>query len=96
MLDVITIADEVDSQLKQAMLIYVEPGSARPAAWGQDLTSCGVGSAGVCQFAARIAPRPAVRLWFGSLTIVFQRTSVVGEVASTFPSFRFPELSQPS
>jgi hypothetical protein len=27
-------ADEVDSQFKQAMLSYVEPGSARPAAWG--------------------------------------------------------------
>jgi hypothetical protein len=27
--------------------------------------------------------------WFGSLTIVFQRTSVASEVAST--SFRFPE-----
>jgi hypothetical protein len=32
LLDVITIADEVDSQLKQAMLCYVESGSARPAA----------------------------------------------------------------
>jgi CheY-like chemotaxis protein len=34
LLDVITIADEVDSQLKQAMLSYVEPGagSAWPAA----------------------------------------------------------------
>jgi hypothetical protein len=29
------------------------------------------------------------------LTIVFQRISVESEVASTFPSFRFPELSQP-
>jgi hypothetical protein len=60
-----------------------------------DLISCGLGHAGVFQFASGIALRPAVRLWFGSLTIVFQRTSVVGEVASTFPSFRFPELSQP-
>jgi hypothetical protein len=32
---------------------------------------------------------------FGSLTIVVQRTSVKSEVVSTFPSFRFPELSQP-
>jgi CheY-like chemotaxis protein len=34
LLDVMTIADEVDSQLKQAMLSFVEPedGSARPAA----------------------------------------------------------------
>jgi len=34
LLDVITIADEVDSQLKQAMLGYVEPrpGSALSAA----------------------------------------------------------------
>lgn len=32
LLDVITIADEVDSQLKQAMLSYVEPASTRPAA----------------------------------------------------------------
>ncbi|HEV2399351.1 MAG TPA: response regulator [Candidatus Sulfotelmatobacter sp.] len=31
LLDVITIADEVDSQLKQAMLCYVESGSARSA-----------------------------------------------------------------
>jgi hypothetical protein len=31
----------------------------------------------------------------GRLTIVFQRISVESEVASTFPSFRFPELSQP-
>ena len=30
LLDVITIADEVDSQLKQAMLSYVEPGCASP------------------------------------------------------------------
>ena len=60
-----------------------------------DLISCGLGHAGVFQFASGIALRPAVRLWFGSLTIVFQRTSVVGEVVSTFPSFRFPELSQP-
>jgi hypothetical protein len=30
-----------------------------------------------------------------SLTIVVQRTSVESEVASTFASFRFPELSQP-
>lgn len=30
LLDVITIADEVDSQLKQAMLSYVEP---RPFTW---------------------------------------------------------------
>jgi CheY-like chemotaxis protein len=30
LLDVITIADEVDSQLKQAMLSYVEPGRALP------------------------------------------------------------------
>ena len=27
LLDVMTIADEVDSQLKQAMLSYIEPGS---------------------------------------------------------------------
>jgi hypothetical protein len=32
LLDVITIADEVDSQLKQAMLSYAEPGSTRSAA----------------------------------------------------------------
>jgi hypothetical protein len=32
LLDVITIADEVDSQLKQAMLSYVEPESARSVA----------------------------------------------------------------
>jgi DNA-binding response OmpR family regulator len=32
LLDVITIADEVDSQLKQAMLSYIELGFARPAA----------------------------------------------------------------
>ena len=32
LLDVMTIADEVDSQLKQAMLSYVEPTSSRPAA----------------------------------------------------------------
>ncbi len=32
LLDVITIADEVDSQLKQAMLSYVQPGSQVPAA----------------------------------------------------------------
>lgn len=31
LLDVMTIADEVDSQLKQAMLCYVESGSARSA-----------------------------------------------------------------
>jgi hypothetical protein len=31
LLDVVTIADEVDSQLKQAMLSYMEPVSA--AAW---------------------------------------------------------------
>ena len=31
LLDVVTIADEVDSQLKQAMLSFVEPGT--PAAW---------------------------------------------------------------
>jgi hypothetical protein len=31
LLDVITIADEVDSQLKQAMLSYVEPDST--SAW---------------------------------------------------------------
>jgi hypothetical protein len=32
LLDVITIADEVDSQLKQAMLSYVEPRSSWSAA----------------------------------------------------------------
>ena len=32
LLDVITIADEVDSQLKQAMLSYGEPRSTRSAA----------------------------------------------------------------
>ena len=32
LLDVITIADEVDSQLKRVMLWYVESGSARSAA----------------------------------------------------------------
>jgi hypothetical protein len=32
LLDVITIADEVDSQLKQAMLSYVEPGPSWSAA----------------------------------------------------------------
>ena len=32
LLDVITIADEVDSQLKQAILCYMESGSARLAA----------------------------------------------------------------
>jgi hypothetical protein len=31
---------------------------------------------------------------FSSLTIVVRRTSVKGEVVSTFPSFRFPELRQ--
>jgi hypothetical protein len=47
------------------------------------------------QFAARKGTRPAVRLRFGSLTIVVQRTSVESEVVTTFSSFRFPELSQP-
>jgi len=59
------------------------------------MTSCSMGGAGICQFAARIVPRPTVCLWFGSLTIVFLRTSVESEAASTFSSFRFPELSQP-
>ena len=34
-------------------------------------------------------------LWFGSLTIVVQRTRLKSELVSTFSSFRFPELSQP-
>ena len=31
LLDVITIADEIDSQLKQAMLGYIEPGGSASA-----------------------------------------------------------------
>ena len=36
-----------------------------------------------------LQPRSAVRLWFGSLTIVFHRTSV--NLRWLPPSFRFPE-----
>ena len=39
LLDVITIADEVDSQLKQAMLAFVEPASDWSAAWGTELNA---------------------------------------------------------
>jgi hypothetical protein len=33
LLDVITIADEVDSQLKQAMFSYIEPSLCPPGRW---------------------------------------------------------------
>ena len=48
LLDVITIADEVDSQLKRAMLCYVESGSRPVGGVGHlDLISCGLSSAGL-------------------------------------------------
>jgi hypothetical protein len=39
LLDVVTIAGEVDSQLKQAMISYVAPKVIRISAWGRNIDS---------------------------------------------------------
>jgi hypothetical protein len=67
--------------------------ATRAAAWRTSLVLSF--SLELGRFLRSYSTTPCCSSVVGRLTIVFQRISVESEVASTFPSFRFPELSQP-